>query len=132
MRTTFDSIGNDCSQLDSIYKTTSGNAPEGYCLGKGWRDGAKKQYQSLQSGCISDCAGSGQSTGQSLGSQFCQVTQLVAAAAAQKSPTVQICNSVEVTNCQVTYDSYVTNNCPDQKAANFGQYQNLRAICKIT
>lgn len=133
LQTAFNNAGKDCARLDSIYRTVQKNTPKGasICLSKGWQDGAKSKYESLQANCINDCAGSGISTGNAIGGTFCGVASSPMAASAS-GPTVAICNAVEQSLCESTYEDYVNNNCPEKIAVNRGLYNDLKQTCQIT
>jgi len=129
LRKSFNNVGQNCNKLDSVYNTVSNNAPSSpYCLNSGWKKGANNAYTKLQSNCISNCFGVGKSVGKSLGMTFCQVNML---AAQSSGITKAICNAVEQTSCETTFENYVDNNCPGSKASNMSFYNQLFANCAI-
>lgn len=129
MSSSFNQIGKNCDQLDSLYSTVKSNAPTfPACNKKGYVDGVTNQYKSLQSGCISNCRGSGKANGQSKGQTFCAVAMLTMSSPT-KGFTQAICDATEAAYCQTTFENYVQNNCPDKQFSSNDYYNELYASC---
>lgn len=124
----------DCNKLDTLYDSLKSKCPfKEICQKDGYLDAVEDCYMNAQDSCIADCAGAGEDTGNMLGTQFCNLAQGgPAAAMAQESPTVQICNAVESTLCYSSFDDYVQQHCADAMDANMDYYNSLSEVCAIT